>query len=87
MVTGIDLVRSQILIAEGKPLSDPEIGITSQADIHQNGYAIQCRITTEDPANNFAPDTGKITSYRSSGGFGIRLDGGNAYTGAVISPY
>ena len=87
VVTGIDLVRSQILIAEGKPLSDPEIGITSQADIHQNGYAIQCRITTEDPANNFAPDTGKITSYRSSGGFGIRLDGGNAYTGAVISPY
>ena len=87
VVTGIDLVRSQILIAEGKPLSDPEIGITSQEDIHQNGYAIQCRITTEDPANNFAPDTGKITSYRSSGGFGIRLDGGNAYTGAVISPY
>ena len=87
VVTGIDLVRSQILIAEGKPLSDPEIGITSQEDIHQNGYAIHCRITTEDPANNFAPDTGKITSYRSSGGFGIRLDGGNAYTGAVISPY
>ena len=87
MVTGIDLVRSQILIAEGHPLSDPEIGITSQADVHQNGYAIQCRVTTEDPANNFAPDTGKITSYRSAGGFGIRLDGGNAYTGAVISPY
>ena len=87
MVTGIDLVRSQILIAEGHPLSDPEIGITSQADVRQNGYAIQCRVTTEDPANNFAPDTGKITSYRSAGGFGIRLDGGNAYTGAVISPY
>ncbi|MBR1689312.1 MAG: pyruvate carboxylase [Oscillibacter sp.] len=87
MVTGIDLVRSQILIAEGKPLSDPEIGISSQADIQQNGYAIQCRITTEDPANNFAPDTGTITAYRSSGGFGIRLDGGNSYTGAVISPY
>ena len=87
MVTGIDLVRSQILIAEGLPLSDPEIGIASQADVHQNGYAIQCRVTTEDPANNFAPDTGKITSYRSAGGFGIRLDGGNAYTGAVISPY
>ena len=87
MVTGIDLVRSQILIAEGRPLSDPEIGITSQADVHQNGYAIQCRVTTEDPANNFAPDTGKITAYRSAGGFGIRLDGGNAYTGAVISPY
>ena len=87
MVTGIDLVRSQILVAEGKPLSDPEIGISSQADVHQNGYAIQCRVTTEDPANHFAPDTGKITAYRSSGGFGIRLDGGNAYTGAVISPY
>ena len=87
MVTGIDLVRSQILIAEGLPLNDPEIGIASQADVRQNGYAIQCRVTTEDPANNFAPDTGKITSYRSAGGFGIRLDGGNAYTGAVISPY
>ncbi|MCI2057318.1 MAG: pyruvate carboxylase, partial [Oscillibacter sp.] len=87
MVTGIDLVRTQILVAEGHELSDPEIGITSQADVHQNGYAIQCRVTTEDPANNFAPDTGKITSYRSSGGFGIRLDGGNAYSGAVISPY
>ena len=87
MVTGIDLVRSQILIAEGRPLSDPEIGIPSQEDLSMRGYAVQCRVTTEDPANNFAPDTGKITSYRSSGGFGIRLDGGNAYTGAVISPY
>jgi pyruvate carboxylase len=87
MVTGIDLVRAQILIAEGYPLSDPQIGITSQEDVHQNGYAIQCRVTTEDPANNFAPDTGKITSYRSPGGFGIRLDGGTAGAGAVISPY
>ena len=87
MVTGIDLVRSQILIAEGCPLSDPRIGISSQESVRQDGYAIQCRVTTEDPANNFAPDTGKITAYRSSGGFGIRLDGGNAYTGAVISPY
>jgi len=87
MITGIDLVRSQILIAEGRPLSDPRIGITSQESIRRDGYAIQCRVTTEDPANNFAPDTGKITAYRSSGGFGVRLDGGNAYTGAVISPY
>ena len=87
MVTGIDLVRSQILIAEGYPLSAPDIGIPDQASVRQNGYAIQCRVTTEDPANNFAPDTGKITAYRSAGGFGIRLDGGNAYTGAVISPY
>ena len=87
MVTGVDLVRAQILIAEGCPLSDPRIGLTCQEDVHINGYAIQCRVTTEDPANNFAPDTGKITAYRSSGGFGVRLDGGNAYTGAVISPY
>jgi pyruvate carboxylase len=87
MVTGIDLVRSQILIAEGRPLSDPEIGITSQADVTTRGYSIQCRVTTEDPSNNFAPDTGKITAYRSSGGFGIRLDAGNTYVGAEISPY
>lgn len=87
MVTGIDLVRAQILIAEGRPLSDPEIGIPDQESVRLNGYAIQCRVTTEDPANNFAPDTGKITSYRSGGGFGVRLDGGNAYTGAEISPY
>ena len=87
MVSGIDLVRAQILIAEGYPLSIPEIGLKSQDDLNIRGYAIQCRDTTEDPANNFAPDTGKITSYQSSGGFGVRLDGGNAYTGAVISPY
>ncbi len=86
MVTGIDLVRAQILIAEGHPLSTPEIGIASQDDLHMNGYAIQCRVTTEDPANNFAPDTGKITAYRSGGGFGVRLDGGNAFTGAASSP-
>ena len=87
MVTGVDLVRAQILISEGCPLSDPRIGLSKQEDVHISGYAIQCRVTTEDPANNFAPDTGKITAYRSSGGFGVRLDGGNAYTGAVISPY
>ena len=87
MVTGIDLVRAQILIAEGKPLSTPEIGIPSQDAVHLNGYALQCRVTTEDPANNFAPDSGKITAYRSGGGFGVRLDGGNAFTGAEISPY
>ncbi len=87
MVSGIDIVRAQILIAEGFPLSEPQIGMTSQEDFVMNGFAIQCRVTTEDPANNFAPDTGKITSYRSSGGFGVRLDGGNTYMGAVISPY
>ena len=87
MVTGIDLVRAQILIAEGYPLSCPDIGLTNQEDLHINGYAIQCRVTTEDPQNNFAPDNGRITMYRSGGGFGVRLDGGNAATGTVISPY
>ncbi|MBQ2641497.1 MAG: pyruvate carboxylase [Lachnospiraceae bacterium] len=87
MITGIDLVRAQILIAEGYPLSDPAIGLRCQEDLRINGYAIQCRVTTEDPTNNFAPDTGKITAYRAGGGFGVRLDGGNAETGAVISPY
>ena len=87
MVTGVDLVRAQVLIAEGHPLSDERIGLARQEDLHINGYAIQCRVTTEDPANNFAPDTGKITAYRSGGGFGVRLDGGNAAAGTVISPY
>lgn len=87
MVTGIDLVRAQILIAQGAPLSVPEIGMGDQSNLRMDGYAIQCRVTTEDPANNFAPDIGRVTSYRSGGGFGVRLDGGNAYTGATISPY
>ena len=87
MVTGVDIVRSQILIAAGCPLSHPEIGLNRQEDVHVDGYAIQCRVTTEDPANNFAPDNGKITAYASSGGFGVRLDGGNADVGTVISPY
>ncbi len=87
MVTGIDLVRAQILVAAGYPLSHPMIGINSQADVKTRGYAIQCRITTEDPANNFAPDTGKITAYRSCGGNGIRLDGANTYVGSEITPY
>ena len=87
MVTGVDLVRSQILIAQGLPLSDPQIGISSQEDVTLTGYSIQCRVTTEDPRNNFAPDTGKITTYRSGGGFGVRLDAGNAYAGAEITPY
>ena len=87
MVTGIDIVRAQILIAAGHPLSDPIIGLTCQEDVKMDGYAIQCRVTTEDPANNFAPDNGKITAYSSSGGFGVRLDGGNADVGTVISPY
>ncbi len=87
MVTGIDLVQSQILVAEGYPLNSDEISIRSQEDIHCSGYSIQTRVTTEDPANNFLPDTGEITVYRSGSGNGIRLDGGNAYTGAMVSPF
>ncbi|EOD00736.1 pyruvate carboxylase [Caldisalinibacter kiritimatiensis] len=87
MVTGIDIVQSQILIAQGYSLDSKEIGIKSQQDIQPRGYSIQCRVTTEDPLNNFAPDTGIIDIYRTSSGFGIRLDGGNGFTGSVISPY
>src|SRR5579884_2561124 len=87
MITGIDIVKSQIHIAEGYPLSDPAIGLPNQDAVQMRGYAIQCRITTEDPTNNFIPDYGRITHYRSAGGFGIRLDGGTAFTGAVITPF
>ncbi len=87
MVTGIDIVQSQILIAEGYALNSKEIGIESQEDINPRGYAIQCRVTCEDPNNQFAPDTGKIDVYRTGSGFGIRLDGGNGFTGSIISPY
>ena len=87
MVTGIDIVQSQILIAQGYALNSPEIGIKSQDDIVTRGYALQCRVTTEDPLNNFAPDTGVIDTYRTGSGFGIRLDGGSGFTGANISPY
>ena len=86
-ITGYDLVRSQILIAMGYSLHDDEIGIAHQDQIRANGFAIQCRVTTEDPANNFVPDYGNIIAYRSPGGFGIRLDAGNAYPGAKISPF
>ncbi|MFZ5966827.1 MAG: pyruvate carboxylase [Bacillota bacterium] len=87
MITGIDIVQSQILVAQGYPLDSKEVGIPSQEDIRCSGFSIQCRITTEDPANNFAPDTGKLDVYRTGSGFGIRLDGGNGYTGSVITPY
>ena len=87
MVTGIDIVQSQILIAQGYKLDSQQIGIPSQNAIKARGYAIQCRVTTEDPTNSFAPDTGKIDVYRTGSGFGIRLDGGNGYTGSIISPY
>ena len=86
-VTGIDIVRSQILIAQGVALSDPRIHISSQEDVKLNGFAIQCRITTEDPENNFKPDYGTIIAYRNAGGFGIRLDEGSAYAGMTISPF
>jgi pyruvate carboxylase len=85
-VTGVDLVQAQIRIAEGEQLSSPKIRIPSQAGISTRGYAIQLRVTTEDPANNFLPDAGTLTAWRAATGFGIRLDGGNGYTGAHISP-
>ncbi len=85
-VTGIDIVQSQILIASGKTLVEAT-GAKSQAEIQLNGHALQCRITTEDPQNNFVPDYGRITAYRSASGMGVRLDGGTAYSGAVITRY
>ena len=87
MTTGIDIVQSQILIAEGYELNSPELDIQSQDDIQPRGFAIQCRLTTEDPINGFAPDTGVITKYTSAGGYGIRLDAGNAFVNSTISPY
>jgi pyruvate carboxylase len=84
-ITGRNLVQAQIQIAEGKTLAD--IGIPNQEAIQTRGFAIQCRITTEDPANNFAPDFGVLKAYRSPGGFGVRLDAGSAYGGAVITPH
>ncbi len=87
VITGIDLVRSQILIADGLPMHGPEVGIPAQEDIPRNGFAVQCRITTEDPENKFQPDYGRILTYRSAGGFGVRLDGGMGYGGSVITPF
>jgi pyruvate carboxylase len=87
VITGLDLVRAQILIAQGYPLHGPEVGMPPQDHIARNGYAIQCRLTTEDPDNKFVPDYGRILAYRSTGGFGIRLDGGMGYAGSVITPY
>ena len=86
MITEIDLVQSQILVAAGKDLFK-DLHLPKQEDMGYRGCAIQCRITTEDSENNFMPDTGKIETYRSPGGFGVRLDGGNAYAGAVVTPY
>jgi pyruvate carboxylase len=87
VITGLDLVRSQILIADGRPMHGAEVGIPAQEDIPRNGYAVQCRITTEDPENKFQPDYGRILTYRSAGGFGVRLDGGMGYGGAVVTPF
>ncbi len=87
VVTGIDLVKSQILVSRGVPLSDPEINLPSQEAVKVLGFAFQCRVTTEDPANKFTPDYGRITHYRSPGGLGLRLDGGTAITGAIVTPF
>ncbi len=86
-VTGIDIVKCQILIAQGVALDDPEIGLGSQSDVRTNGFALQCRVTTEDPANRFVPDHGRISNYRSASGMGIRLDAGTAFSGAVVTPF
>jgi pyruvate carboxylase len=87
IVTNVDLVKSQILIAGDRPLADPEIDLPTQDAVHLDGCAIQCRVTTEDPENRFTPDYGRITHYRSVGGLGIRTDGGPAVTGALITPF
>ncbi len=87
VITGLDLVRAQILVAQGKSLHGPEIGMPTQERVPRNGYAVQSRITTEDPENRFTPDYGRILAYRSPGGFGVRLDGGMGYAGAVITPF
>ncbi|MFZ2099225.1 MAG: pyruvate carboxylase [Oricola sp.] len=86
-VTGIDIVKAQIHILDGFAIGTPESGVPAQKDIRLNGHALQCRITTEDPEQNFIPDYGRITAYRGATGFGIRLDGGTAYSGAVITRF
>ncbi len=86
LITDVDIVMTQLQIAMGRSLHQ-EIGIPTQDKVKIHGYAIQCRITTEDPLNQFMPDIGKIDTYRSPGGYGIRLDIGNAYAGAVVTPF
>ncbi len=86
-ITGVDLVRSQILIAQGAKLHGPELMLPKQTDMPRLGYAVQCRVTTEDPEKGFTPNYGKIITYRSAGGFGVRLDAGMGDTGAVITPF
>ncbi len=86
-VTGVDIVKSQILVAKGEPLSHEEIELPSQSSVRVTGFALQCRVTTEDPESSFMPDYGRVTHYRSASGMGIRLDAGTAFSGAVVSPY
>lgn len=86
-VTGIDIVRAQILVSMGHKLGDDSVALPTQDDVAVNGFAMQCRVTTEDPANQFRPDYGRITHYRSAGGLGIRLDAGSAYSGASVNPF
>ena len=87
VVTGIDIVKCQILIAQGSPLAEPELGMNGQEGIGTHGFAFQCRVTTEDPANKFIPDYGRLSHYRSASGMAIRLDAGSAFGGAVITPF
>ena len=86
-MTGIDIVKAQIHILDGFAIGTPESGVPAQENIRLNGHALQCRVTTEDPEHNFIPDSGRITAYRSAAGFGIRLDGGTAYSGAIITRF
>lgn len=86
-VTGVDIVKAQIRMTEGARIGDPDSFVPRQEEIRLNGHALQCRVTTEDPENGFTPDYGRITAYRSAAGFGIRLDGGTAYSGALITPF
>ena len=86
-VTGVDIVKSQIRVSEGAKIGAANSHLPNQNELRLNGHALQCRVTTEDPENNFTPDYGRILAYRSAAGFGIRLDGGTAYSGAVITPY
>ncbi len=87
MITGVDLIKTQIYIASGYKLSDPQIGLGDQNKIPKTGFAMQCRITTEDPVNNFKPDYGTLVTYRNATGFGVRLDEGSTYPGMKISPF
>ncbi len=87
VVTGIDIVKAQIHILDGFAIGTPESGVPKQEDIRLNGHALQCRITTEDPEQNFIPDYGRITAYRQASGFGIRLDGGTAYSGGIVTRF